>query len=112
MADKVFVNDEILITLSTGKILTMYAILRVKFEKPNGIKGYWTAAIHPTINTKMQATVYFDMEGIWKVQAFASDGAIEKYHGMWADVKVYAAIAPNTTNLPTTVPPTTLPPTT
>ena len=66
MADKVFVNDEILITLSTGKILTMYAILRVKFEKPNGIKGYWTAAIHPTINTKMQATVYFDMEGIWK----------------------------------------------
>jgi hypothetical protein len=107
MADKVFVNDEILLTLSTGKILTIYADKRVKFEKPNGVKGYWTAAIHPSINTKIQATVYFDMEGIWKVQAFVSDGASETYHGMWTDVKVYEALAPDTTVLPTTVVPTT-----
>jgi hypothetical protein len=105
MADKVFVNDEILLTLSTGKVLTMYAIKRVKFEKPNGVKGYWTATIHPSINTKMQATVYFDMEGIWKVQAFISDGAVEKFHGMWVDVKVYEAVAYDTTPAPTTAPP-------
>ena len=102
MADKVFVNDEILLTLSTGKVLTVYTDKRVKFEKPNGVKGSWTATIHPSINTQMYATVYFDMEGIWKVQAFISDGTGGTYHGMWADVKVYEALAPDTTLAPTT----------
>ena len=102
MADKIFVNDEILLTLSTGKVLTTYAIKKVKYENPNGTKGSWAAAIHGSINTKMQATVYFDMEGIWKVQAFVTDGVNETYHGMWVDVKVYEALAPDTTLAPTT----------
>jgi hypothetical protein len=53
----------------------------------------------------MYATVYFDMEGIWKVQAFVSDGTLEQYHGMWVDVKVYEALAPDTTSAPTTASP-------
>jgi predicted choloylglycine hydrolase len=105
MADKVFVNDEILLILSTQKVLTIYTIMKIKFEKPNGVKGSWPATIHPTINTKMYATVYFDMEGIWKVQAFVSDGTLEQYHGMWVDVKVYEALAPDTTSAPTTASP-------
>jgi hypothetical protein len=105
MADKIFINDEILLTLSTGKVLTAYTIKKIKYEKPNGVKGYWTASIHPSINTKMQATAYFDIEGIWKVQAFISNGALKKFHGMWVDVKVYEAIAPDTTLAPTTAPP-------
>lgn len=110
MADKVFIGDDVLLTLSTQKVLTMYVNKRIKFQKPNGVKGYWTAAIHPSVNTKIQATVNFDMEGVWKVQAFASDNAGAKFHGMWADVKVYAAVAPDTTVLPTTMVPTTAAP--
>lgn len=106
MSEKIFVNDDVLVTLSTGKVLTTYTDLRIKFEKPNGVKGYWSAAIHPSINTKLRATVAFDMAGVWKVQAFVSK-LNEKYHGMWSDVKVYEAIAPDTTVLPTTVVPTT-----
>jgi hypothetical protein len=107
MANKVFVNDEILLTLNTAKNLTIYAIKKVKFENPYGVKGSWPATIHPSYNTKMQATVYFDTEGIWKVQAFITDGANETYHGMWTDIKVYEALAPDTTVLPTTIVPTT-----
>ena len=101
MADKVFVDDDILLVLSTGKILTTFTTIRIKFESPYGIKGYWTANIHPTINTKLQATVSFNIDGVWKVQAFITK-ANEIYHGMWTDVKVYAALAPDTTLAPTT----------
>ena len=106
MAEKVFVDDDILLTLSTGKVLTTFTIFKIKFERPNGTKGNWPAALHPSINTRMEATVNFDMAGVWKVQAFISSG-VEKFHGMWADVKVYEAIAFDTTSPPTTMVPTT-----
>jgi hypothetical protein len=104
MSDKVFVDDNVLLVLSTSKVLTTFTTIRIKFESPHGIKGYWTANIHPTINTKLQAMVSFNIDGIWKVQAFITK-ANEKYHGMWADVKVYEALAPDTTPAPTTAPP-------
>jgi hypothetical protein len=107
MADKVFVGDTVTLTLNTNKVLA-YPTLKIKWESPYGIKGNWIATIDPVFNTKMWALVSFNIEGIWKVQAFATDGS-EKYHGMWVDVKVYAAIAPDTTAAPTTMVPTTPP---
>jgi hypothetical protein len=104
MADKVFINDDVLLTLNTNKTLTTFTTLRIKFQRPNGSKGYWAAALHPSVFTKIRATINFDTEGVWKVQAFASKAG-EKYHGMWLDIKVYEAIAPDTTSTPTTASP-------
>jgi hypothetical protein len=106
MADKVFVDDDVLLILNTAKVLTLYPTLKIKYENPYGTKGHWDAIIHPSLNTRMQAIVNFDLSGIWKVQAFAANVG-EKFHGMWADVKVYDAIAPDTTVPPTTMVPTT-----
>ena len=111
MSDKVFVDDDVLLTLNTNKVLATFTNLRIKFINPNGIKGRWIATIHPSLNTRLRATVNFNISGIWKVQAFISKVG-EKFHGMWVDIKVYNAIAPDTTAMSTTVPPTTLPPTT
>lgn len=106
MADRVFVDDDVLLTLETKKVLTTFTTKKIKFKKPNGLQGNWVAAIHPSVNTRMRATVNFDMAGLWKVQAFISKAG-EKYHGMWADVYVHEAIAPDTTVPPTTMVPTT-----
>jgi len=111
MSDKVFVSDTVRLILNTGKVLSTFTLFKIKYKKPNGIKGSWIADIYPTNNKCLYADVTFDSPDIWKVQAYVSKNN-ESYHGMWADVKVYAAIAPNTINLLTTVPPTTLPPTT
>lgn len=109
MTDKVFVNDSVILTLNTNKVLDTFSILKIKFENPYGVKGNWPATQHPIYNTKMQALAIFDVDGIWKVQSFISD-INTKFHGMWTDIKVYAAIAPDTTVLPTTMVPTTLAP--
>ena len=104
MSDKVFVDDDVLLTLETAKVLTTFTTFKIKFQKPSGDKGNWLAAIHPSINTRLRATINFDVSGIWKVQAFVSKVG-EKYHGMWADIKVYDAIAFDTTAAPTTAAP-------
>lgn len=102
MAEKIFVDDDVLLTLNTGKVLTAFTDFRIKFKRPDGTKGYWTATIYQT--TKIRNTVNFDTCGIWQVQAFVSD-VNSKFHGMFCDIKVYPAIAPDTTLAPTTAPP-------
>jgi hypothetical protein len=99
MAAKVFVNDDILLTLITNKVLTGYTCY-IKFERPNGTGGKWAATIHPSITTRLRAPVNFDVSGIWKVQAFITLGG-DRYHGAWADIKVYDPISPDTM-VPTT----------
>jgi hypothetical protein len=106
MPEKVFVDDDVLLVLETRKVLTTFTTLKIKYERPNGTGGVWAAAIHPSINTQMRAMINFDVSGIWKVQAFIAK-LNEKFHGMWVDVKVYDAIAPDSTSPPTTMVPTT-----
>jgi len=105
MSDRVFVGDDVLLVLATLKNLSTFTDLRIKWQNPYGVKGYWTAVID-TVNTKIKAVTNFDTAGTWKVQAFASK-VNEKYHGYWAEIKVYQPIAPDTTVLPTTMVPTT-----
>jgi hypothetical protein len=106
MSDRVFVGDNVLLTLATYKNLSTFTDLRVKWQNPYGTKGYWTAVIHPSINTKIQSNITFDTSGTWKVQAFASKVGY-KYHGYWAEIRVYEPVAPDTTTLPVTTVPTT-----
>ena len=111
MSDKVFASDTVRLILNTGKVLSTFTLFKIKYKKPNGIKGSWIADIYPTNNKCLYADVTFDSPDIWKVQAYVSKNN-ESYHGMWADVKVYSQLAPTTTLAPTTVAPTTAPPTT
>ena len=111
-----FVGDTVKIILNTYTDVSAFGTLRIYYRKPSGTTGYWTAAICPTDNNKIQRSVltsYLDENGTWKVQAFVQQGT-EKYHGKWAEMKVYTPITtePPTTAPPTTAPPTTLPPTT
>lgn len=106
MPDKVFVDDTVVLTLATGKVLTTFTLFRIKYEKPDGTKGFWASAIHPSNSQAIRSTVSFDTPGNWKVQAYVAKVG-EKYHGFWVDVRVYKAIAPTTTTPPTTMVPTT-----
>ncbi len=54
MASKVFVNDDVLLTLYTNKVLTGFDCY-IKFERPNGTGGKWAALIHPSITTRLRA---------------------------------------------------------
>jgi hypothetical protein len=106
MSDKVFVNDTVLLTLATGKVLSGFTDCKIKFEKPNGVRGLWASAIHPSNSQAIRSSVSFDLAGVWKVQAFVSKVG-EKYHGMKVDIRVFEPLGPDTTVPPTTVPPTT-----
>jgi hypothetical protein len=106
MADKTFVDDNVLLILNTGKVLTTYTTLKIKYQDPDGNSGNWAATLHPTNNRMIEAVVQFNQQGIWKVQAFVSN-ITEKFHGLWAEVKVYSPIGPDTTMIPTTIVPTT-----
>ena len=108
---KVFKYDTVKLILNTGKTLTTFTQLKIKYEKPDGTDGRWTAAICPTNALCLQATVQFTAKGVWRVQAYIFKAG-EWYHGQWADVRVFDALATTTTVPPTTVAPTTLAPTT
>lgn len=101
MANRVFRDDAIALTIDTKKDVSMFPDLRVKYEDPDGDKGYWTATLHPSIDTKIQASVVFSKHGIWKIQAFVANGPT-KYHGQAVDIKVFEPLAPTTTLVPTT----------
>ena len=109
---KIFKYDTVKLILNTGKDVSTFTIKKIKYESPSGVRNHWDAAICPTSNLCIQATVQFNEKGIWKVQAYVWKAGPEYYHGMYADVKVFEALAPTTTTPPTTVPPTTLAPTT
>jgi len=104
---KVFKYDTVKLILNTGKNVSTFTTMKIKYVTPSGIRGHWnSAAICPSDNTCIQKTVQFDEKGIWKVQAYVSKIG-ETYHGMYADVRVFDPVATTTTVPPTTVVPTT-----
>jgi hypothetical protein len=108
---KVFVDDTVRLNLNTGKDVSTFTTFKIKYKKPDGTQGRWTAALCGTSNLCIYADVQFDVSGVWQVQAFVQKVG-EYYHGFWADVRVYDALAPLSTVPPTTAPPTTTAPTT
>lgn len=107
---RIFKNDHIILILDTEKNISTYTTFEIKYEKPDGSGGRWAAAIYPTNNNYLYATVQFDMIGLWRVQAYVRKvGSI--LHGLWVDIPVYEALFWSTA-APTTVPPTTMVPTT
>lgn len=104
---KVFVDDTITLNLNTGKDISTFTTFKIKYKKPDGTQGRWGASLCGASNLCLTGDVTFDVSGVWQVQAFVQKVG-ETYHGFWAGVRVYDAIAPD----PTTAPPTTAVPTT
>jgi len=99
---KIFAFDTVKLILNTGKDVSTFTTKLIKYRDPDGNEGRWVAAICPSSNLKIQATIQFPKSGRWKVQAYVWKAGPEFYHGMWAEVRVYPALATTTTVPPTT----------
>lgn len=69
---QLFKNQSLLtITLETGIDLSTASVTRILFEKPNKKRGFFTASVSGTALVYVVQNNDFDMEGEWKLQAYA-----------------------------------------
>lgn len=105
-----FVNDTIQLTIDTNIDISGYATLLIKYKKPDGITGCWTAAAClADINYMTYTCVHGDLDipGRWLIQALAQDIGV-KLTGRWVEFMVYDPLSEFCTTLaPTTLAPTT-----
>lgn len=106
---KVFQYDTVRVILNTGKDVSSFTTLLIKWEDPDGDDGRWVATLNGSSDLKIQATVQFNKPGRWRVQAYVWKAGPEYYHGRWAEIRVYKALSTTTTVAPTTAAPTTAP---
>ncbi len=111
-----FVNDTIRIDVDTSIDLTGYDNLVIKFRRPNGTIGRWTAAIDPSDPTHMFYTTDtndLNIPGEWTLQAHAMDPVglpkTLELHGKWATFTVNTPLADTTSPPPTAAPTTAVP---
>jgi len=88
-----FVLDTVYIKLETGKVVTGFTTMQIKYEKPDGTFGTWEAIEHPEDSTSLRtsARVTCADKGSWRAQAYIAD-ADEAYHGKPAEFKVYSSL--------------------
>ena len=105
-----FVNDTIKLNIDTNIDISGYATIIVKYKRPDGVTGCWTAAVCPTDNNCITYTCGYgdlDIPGRWLIQALVLDVGI-KLTGRWFEFIVYNPLSEwCTTVAPTTVVPTT-----
>lgn len=90
-----FVGDTPKIVLQTGIDLSVYSTLLIKFRRPDGTYGAWTASLSSEDNTWMEYTTLdtdLNLPGIWALQSHVMGIGIE-LHGKWVDIQVYTPIA-------------------
>jgi hypothetical protein len=105
-----FVNDTVQLTIDTNIDISGYATLLIRYRKPNGVIGCWTATICPTdVNCMYYICVDGDLDipGEWLIQAQAKDVGV-KLTGLWVSFQVHDPLS----EFCTTVAPTTMVPTT
>ena len=89
-----FVNDTVQFTIDAGIDLSGYSTLQIKYRKPDGTYGCWTAAICGTDNNCMTYTCVagdLDQVGDWLLQALASDVGVA-LHGRPTELTVLAPL--------------------
>ena len=81
---KTFIGDQIAILLDTGIDLSG-ATLKIKYRKPDGSSGEWTATIGDSTNIMKYETRESDLDvkGLWRIQAYAEFGT-QGCHGAFA----------------------------
>ena len=103
-----FVNDSVKITLNTNVDISAYSDLRIKYQKPDGTTGCWSASLCSSSNECIYyncAIGDLDQSGVWLVQALIIDIGV-RLTGLWAKFTVHSPLAIYCT----TVPPTTATP--
>jgi len=103
-----YVGDTVNLDVDTAIDLTGYTGLYIKFRRPNGSVGFWTAAIDPLDSTHMIYQTDLDdlnMAGAWTIQAHAEALGVH-LHGKWYTFTVLTPLA-ETSTPPTTAAPTT-----
>lgn len=103
-----FVGDIVKLYLNTGVTLTGYDVY-IKFKRPDGTTGVWTAAVCGTnaqvVEYTTTADTDLDQSGTWKLQAFTLSGGTVRTHGRKVDLLVEDPVRYYLTTLaPTTVP--------
>jgi len=105
----VFVGDIHLIQIDTDETLTGLD-LYIKFKRPDGTTGVWSATINGSDATIAEYTTDasdLNQKGVWKLQVFSS-GVSSRSHGRVVGFPVYEPLRANLTTLaPTTLAPTT-----
>jgi hypothetical protein len=85
-----FVGDTVKILLNTYIDLTGYSTIRIKYEKPDGTTGYWTASVCPDNSYYIMYTTFhsdLNIYGTWKLQGYVAHGG-EYLHGKYATLQV------------------------
>lgn len=107
-----YVNDTVRITVDADLDLSGYATLQIRYQKPDGTKGCWTATIDPGDDERMYYDCIYgdlDVAGEWIIQGIAVDAGV-RLTGRWCSFDVYDPIRQTcTTAAPTTAVPTTAP---
>jgi len=102
-----FVNDTPRITLDTGIDISGYATLQIRYRKPDGTTGCWTATECAYSNECIYYDVQLgelDQEGEWLVQGVVLDAGV-RLTGRWCKIKVREPLTEFcTTPVPTTAP--------
>lgn len=104
-----YVGDTIQLTINTGIDISGYSTLCIKYRKPDGTIGTWTAAINPANSNQMFYTCEtedLDQPGEWVIQASVEEGA-EQLNGRWVRFTVHEPlrqVCGATTAAPTTAP--------
>ena len=103
---EIFVNDSVKFTLNTNIDISGYSDLRIRYRKPDGDVGCWTATLCPSNNNCLyyQTSVGdIDQAGDWTIQALVLDTGVQ-LTGLWVNFTVLSALGLCTTAAPTTAP--------
>jgi len=92
--DYIYKNQTALkIRLDTKISLATATTLQIKYKKPSGATGTWTAAIDPVYPTRIYydlATTSIDENGIWTLWSYVifNDGRVAPGRACQKDIKV------------------------
>ncbi len=93
---RTFIDDTVTLSLNTGIDLTEFTELKIKYRRPDGVRGSWDAEIDPSDN--MALDVYLGgkitVNGLWFVQAYVANG-LSRYHGDIARFFAFNPLADN-----------------
>jgi hypothetical protein len=80
----IFVNQGYyLLTLETGIDISAASTKQIKYKKPDGTTGNWTATLQGTTQLKYQMdNDDLNIAGMWTFQAYVVIGGLDAYGGL------------------------------
>ncbi len=78
-----FINSGIVtLSLDTSIDITTASTKQILYQKPNGVKGAWTATADGTSLTYNLSNTDIDVPGVWKFQTYVEIGGKKGYGGV------------------------------